>query len=100
MYFCTSKTRIVQITASGFSWPSAILVCKAEYISLTLMLIGEAPSALNMEVQSGLTGTRILKPSRSAVVTMALVEEEIWRKPLSQMCSMAVMPDLAMAARI
>ena len=59
--------------ASGFSWPSTTLVCSAEYTSLKLMLAGEAPSALNSDVHSGLTGTRILKPFRSAGVLIGLV---------------------------
>jgi hypothetical protein len=32
------------------------------------MAVGEAPSALNIEIQSGMPGTRILKPFRSAGV--------------------------------
>ena len=37
------------------------------------MLAGDASSALNIEVQSGLTGTRILKPFRSSAVLIGRV---------------------------
>ena len=53
------------------------------------MLAGAAPKALNIEVHSGLTGTRILKPCRSSGVVIGLVLVVIWRKPLSQMRSNA-----------
>ena len=52
------------------------------------MLAGAEPKAVNIEVQSGLTGTRILKPFRSAGVWIGLLELVIWRKPLSQILSM------------
>src|SRR5258707_296833 len=38
-----------------------------------LMLAGAAPKALNIEGQSGLTGTRILKPLRSSGVAIGCV---------------------------
>ncbi len=44
-----------------------------------LMLAGAAPNALNIEVQSGLTGTRILKPFRSSGVAIGCVLLVIWR---------------------
>ena len=47
---------------------------------------------MNIEVQSGLTGTRILKLPRSAGVSIGPVEVEIWRKPLSQIFSNAKRP--------
>jgi len=43
------------------------------------MPVGEAPNAWNMLVQSGLTGTRILKPLRSSGVRIGFVELVIWR---------------------
>jgi len=85
--------------ASGFSCPSTIFVCSAEYTSLKLMLAGDASSDLNIDVHNGLTGTLILKPFRSAGVTMGLLELVIWRNPLSQILSNATRLALAMAAR-
>ncbi|KEH15068.1 hypothetical protein GY15_00885 [Delftia sp. 670] len=61
---------------------------------------GALSSALNIEVHSGETGTRILKPCRSAGPAMGRVEEVICRKPLSQMRSMATRLAWAMRARI
>ena len=63
------------------------------------MLIGEAPSAWNMLVQSGETGTRILKPFRSAGVLIGWVELVIWRNPLSHIFSIAIRPRLSISAR-
>jgi len=88
------------MTANGFSWPSATLVCSAVYISDALIEIGDEPKALNMDVHIGETGTRILKPSRSAGVLMGLVEVVVWRKPLSQMRSSACRLTLAICARM
>ena len=69
---------------SGFSWPSTTLVCSAEYTSLKLMPVGAEPKALNIDVHSGLTGTRILKPFRSSAVLIGLVLVVMLRKPLSR----------------
>ena len=44
-----------------------------------LMLAGAAPKALNIEVHSGLTGTRILKPLRSSGALIGCVLLVIWR---------------------
>ena len=98
-YFCTSYSLAIWIRLSGFSWPSAILVCSAEYTSEKLMLIGEAPSAWNMLVHSGETGTRILKPFMSAGPLISRVELVIWRKPLSHIFSMGTKPRLAISPR-
>ena len=70
------------ITASGFSSPSTILVCNAEYTSLKLMLVGDAPSALNMLVQSGLTGTRIFIPLKSVGCMIGLVLVVVCPEPV------------------
>jgi hypothetical protein len=43
------------------------------------MVVGDAPNALNIEVQSGLAGTRILKPERSSGVFTGLLALVIWR---------------------
>ncbi len=74
-------------------------VCSAEYTSLKLMLVGEAPKLWNMLVQSGLTGTRIFKFLRSSGVLIGLVEVVIWRKPLSQILSIACRPRLSISPR-
>ena len=63
------------------------------------MLAGAASSDLNMDVHSGLTGTRILNPFRSAGAAIARLDDVIWRKPLSQIRSNATRLDLAIAAR-
>ena len=63
------------------------------------MLIGEAPNALNIDVQSGLTGTRILKSCRSAGALIGFVLVVMWRKPLSQILSIARMLALAIWPR-
>ena len=60
---------------------------------------GDAPKALNIEVHKGLTGTRILKPCKSAGVWMGLVELVMLRKPLSKQKSKACKFTLAMAPR-
>src|SRR5689334_5640269 len=73
-YFCTSYSLKLEITASGFSWPSTTLVCSAVYISDALIDAGAESKALNMEVHIGDTGTRILKPRRSSGELMGLVE--------------------------
>ncbi|CKU39770.1 Uncharacterised protein [Mycobacterium tuberculosis] len=62
--------------------------------------MGAASSALNIEVHSGDTGTRILKPFRSAGDAMALFDDVICLNPLSQILSMATMLDLAICMRI
>ncbi|MNL11157.1 hypothetical protein D3C87_1319800 [compost metagenome] len=64
-----------------------------------LMPVGEAPRALNMEVHSGLTSTRSLKPARSCGVKIGRVELVIWRKPLFQTFSIGIRPTLAVLAR-
>ena len=86
--------------ASGFSCPSTTLVCSDEYTSLKLMPVGDAPNALNIDVQSGLTGTRILKPFKSSAVTMGLVDVVMFLKPLSKILSKLCKLTLAMAARM
>ena len=98
--FCTSKSLAISMMARGFSWPSTTLVCSAEYTSLKLMPVGAAPKALNIEVHSGLTGTRILNPLRSSAVLMGLVELVMLRKPLSRMRSKLCRFTLAMASRM
>src|SRR6202051_1275092 len=98
-YFCTSYSFAVEISASGFSWPSTILVCNAEYTSLKLIEAGEASNALNIEVHSGETGTRILKPLRSSGPLIGLVDEVVSRKPLSQILSMTTRLALAISPR-
>jgi len=75
-------------------------VCNAEYSSLMFNAVGPAPSALYIDTHRGATGTRILKPCRSAGVRMGFVLLVIWRKPFSQMFSKTTRPDLAMPARI
>ena len=42
-----------------------------------------------MDVHSGETGTRIFMPLKSSTVLIGLVEVVVWRKPLSQIFSMA-----------
>jgi len=64
--FCTSYSLVNWIATSPFSWPSTMPVCSAEYISGGAIPVGDASSALNIEVQSGLTGTRIFRPFRSS----------------------------------
>src|SRR5205807_8749579 len=78
-YFCTSNSLAKKMIESGFSWPSATLVCSAEYTSEKLIDIGAASNALNIEVHSGLGGTRILKPFRSSGFLIGRVEEVICR---------------------
>src|SRR4051794_13797130 len=86
--------------ASGFSWPSTTLVCSAEYTSLKLIEAGAASNALNIEVHSGDTGTRILKPFRSSGPLIGLVDDVVWRKPLSQILSITIRLDLTISLRI
>src|SRR5258708_38468163 len=69
--------------ASGFSWPSTILVCSAEYSSAKLIEAGAASNALDIEVQNGETGTRILKPLKSSGPLIGLVDDVVSRNPLS-----------------
>ena len=52
-----------------------------------------------MLVQSGLTGTRNLTPRKSAGVTIGFVLVVVWRKPLSQILSIASSPRLPISAR-
>src|SRR4051812_29569219 len=78
-YFCTSNSFAKKMIESGFSCPSATLVCSAEYTSEKLIDIGAASNALNIEVQSGLGGTRILKPLRSSGLLIGRVEDVISR---------------------
>ena len=63
------------------------------------MLIGEEPSAWNMLVHRGETGTRILNPFRSAGPLIGWVELVIWRNPLSHILSKAIRPRLSISAR-
>ena len=51
--------------------------------------IGAASKALNMEVQRGLGGTRILKPLKSSGAAIGLVDDVVCRKPFSQILSKA-----------
>src|SRR3546814_5548186 len=83
-YFCTSNSLAVWMMASGFSCASTTLVCRAEYTSLKLMLVGADCSALNMDVHSGLTGTRIFRSWKSSGPLMGLVLVVISRKPRSE----------------
>ena len=46
-----------------------------------------------------MTGTRILKPFRSSGVLIGFVDDVVWRKPLSQILSMAMRLALAIWAR-
>src|ERR1700750_724427 len=85
--------------ASGCSCPSTPLVWSAEETSLKLIEGGEASNALNIEVHSGDTGTRILKPLKSSGPVMALVDEVVWRKPLSQILSMTSRPAFLISPR-
>ena len=98
-YFCTSYSLLVSIRLSGFSCPSTMWVCSAEYTSEKLMLAGDAPKAWNMLVQSGLTGTRILNPFRSAGVAIGFVLLVVCRKPLSKIFSNTCRPRLPISAR-
>ena len=63
------------------------------------MLAGAESNALYIEVQSGETGTRILKPFRSSGPRIGLVEDVVWRNPLSQIFSMATRLALAIWLR-
>ena len=64
------------------------------------MLEGSAPSPENSEVNSAVTGTRILKPLRSStLLSWRLDDEVICRKPLSHIFFIGTMPVLAMASR-
>jgi hypothetical protein len=64
------------------------------------MLDGSAPSPLNREVSSAVTGTRILKPLRSSTpFNCRLDDEVICRKPLSQIFFIGTIPALVMASR-
>ena len=58
-------------------------VCRDMYISLALIAVGDAPSDLKVETTSGLTGTRILSPLKSAGALIACVLVVVCRKPLS-----------------
>ena len=55
--------------------------------------------AVNIEVQSGDTGTRIFIPSKSAGAVIGLTDEVVWRKPLSQIFSITTRPDFSISAR-
>ena len=57
-------------------------------------------NALNLDVQSGDTGTRILKPLRSSGPLIGLVDDVVWRKPLSQIFSITTRFALAISPRI
>ena len=96
--FCTSYSLVVAMMASGFSWPSTTLVCSAEYSSLKLIGVGDAPSAWNKEVRIGAGGTRSLNPLRSPGVRTSRVEDVTWRKPLSQNGVTDTRPALAICA--
>src|SRR5882724_9816370 len=85
--------------AKGFSWPSTTLVCREEYTSLKLIEAGAASNALNIEVHSGDTGTRLLKPLRSSGPLIGLVDDVVWRKPLSQILSITSRPNLLISPR-
>src|ERR1700741_4037160 len=98
-YFCTSYSLAVEMMASGFSWPSTTLVCNAEYTSLKLIEAGAASNALNIDVQSGETGTRILKPLKSSGPLIGLVDDVVWRKPLSQILSITSSPAFLISPR-
>src|SRR3989442_356804 len=63
------------------------------------MLAGDAPNALNIEVHSGLGGTRILKPLKSSGVLIGCVLLVTCRYPLSQILSSANRPDSSIALR-
>ena len=98
--FCTSYSFSALMPVSAFSCPSTTLVCSAVYSSEALMPAGAASKALNIEVHSGDTGTRILKPFRSSGLLMGLADDVIWRKPLSKMRSMASRLALPIWARM
>ena len=98
-YFCTSNSFAVEISASGFSWPSTTLVCSAEYTSLKLIEAGDASNALNIEVHSGDTGTRILKPLKSSGPLIGRDDDVVWRKPLSQILSITTRLALVISPR-
>src|ERR1700693_6243097 len=64
------------------------------------MLEGSAPSPENKEVNSAVTGTRILNPLRSSTpFNCRLDDEVICRKPLSQIFFIGTIPALPMASR-
>lgn len=64
------------------------------------MLEGSAPRSENSEVNSAVTGTRILNPLRSSTpFNCRLDDEVIWRKPLSRFFRIGTMPALPMASR-
>ena len=84
--------------ASGFSCPSTIFVCSAEYNSLKLIGVGEAPRDWNSDVRIGAGGTRILKLLRSDGARISRVEEVICRNPLSQRLVTETRPTLAICA--
>src|SRR6202012_3646681 len=86
--------------ASGFSSPSTTLVCSDEYTSAKLIEAGDASKALNIDVHSGDTGTRILKPLKSSGVTMGLGDHVVWGKPLSHILSIATRSFFRICARI
>src|ERR1700744_5963038 len=86
--------------ASGFSSPSTTLVCSDEYTSAKLIQAGERSKALNSDVHRGDTGTRILKPLKSSGVTRGLLDDVVWRKPLSQILSIATRSFFRICARI
>src|SRR5438046_4330266 len=86
--------------ANGFSWPSTILVCNAEYTSLKLIEAGAASKALNIEVQSGETGTRIFKPLKSSGPLIGLLDDVVSRNPLSQILSITTRLALVISLRI
>src|SRR6476659_8962876 len=79
------------MTARGFSCASQTFDCKALETSLKLIVVGGAPKALNIEVQSGAGGTRIFRFARSAGDTIGRSDVVVWRKPLSQGFSKAKM---------
>ena len=64
------------------------------------MLDGNAPKPENSEVNSAVTGTRILNPLRSSTPFNCRLEDEvICRKPLSHIFSIGTIPALPMASR-
>ena len=78
-YFCTSENLLVHGTSIGFSWPLIVPVCRPVKTSEKAMVVGLAPSFPKKSVQSGLPGTRIFRPFRSAGSSMGRTELVISR---------------------
>ena len=86
-YFCTSYSLADDTRVSGFSCPSTMRVCNAEYTSAKLMLVGAASSARKIDMMIGLGGTRSFIPRRSSGVATGRVLVVVTRKPLSHIRS-------------